>query len=117
MVGQNDDGFLLPISASLTGVKELFTLLTNASQRVNPQTAPHVPLSFNQPSTSAASPCAGEKKYEKKGFLELLTYQFNNVLRYENPDLHNKVKAVLPLELLQVAATKKLREIQRQEVQ
>ncbi|XP_046482236.1 peptide-N(4)-(N-acetyl-beta-glucosaminyl)asparagine amidase [Neodiprion pinetum] len=119
---ERDDHLLLPETASLSNLQELERLLSEPGQTKEPQTKPPaqkscaaihptspalaVSSSFNLQTNVA--PTAQEEK-----FFQQIRGQFQEVLKYENTELQNKARALIPLSELQINAMEKMRLIQR----
>ncbi|XP_011494464.1 PREDICTED: peptide-N(4)-(N-acetyl-beta-glucosaminyl)asparagine amidase [Ceratosolen solmsi marchali] len=104
---RDNNGLLLPINTSLTGVKDLFNLLSNMSQQLKTQ-------SLMQQSHLYLQSLKEEPQFKNNDFITKLINHFQVILRYEDKNLQNKVKLILPLEKLQITAMEKLHKIQKE---
>ncbi|XP_014232261.1 peptide-N(4)-(N-acetyl-beta-glucosaminyl)asparagine amidase [Trichogramma pretiosum] len=102
---ENDDGFLLPLNNSLTGIKELFELLNNLSKPKS------VPTSITKQNSTTID---FEEEYHKIGFLTEMMLHFKNVIRFEDKNLQEKVKSIVPIIKFEINAMQKLRNIQKE---
>lgn len=121
------------MDATLTGITELKKLLADnkiidnkiISKSDKPAVASTSRLPTNVPSQqpksttqNAAQPSTSKspelkKKLPRSSFFISITENFKRVLRYEDPLLQDRVKQIVPMAKLQVAAVNKLREIQK----
>ncbi|XP_014205017.1 peptide-N(4)-(N-acetyl-beta-glucosaminyl)asparagine amidase [Copidosoma floridanum] len=110
---ENDDEFILPLDASLSSVEKLYSLLNNQLKPASTPSAPKSDLNSKQP-LSLLNIGLVEEEYKKKNFFQQIQEMFKSVLRYENESLQSKVKSILPLPAIEIAAMEKLREIQKE---
>ena len=96
------------MNSSLEGIKKLYNLLNNILESTNKQQIWSTLSNKKKTLTSAQ-----EQEYKKQSFIQQLLKHFHDILKYEDESLQNKVKAVLPLEKLQISAMERLRKIQR----
>ncbi|KAJ8678850.1 hypothetical protein QAD02_014637 [Eretmocerus hayati] len=112
---ENDDEFLLPLHASMLGIERLHSILNkNVTSPKYDQPSSNDRMHRQKNLLSPSRELGELEDYKKKSFLATLSHHLHDVLRYEDPNLQNKVKQILPLEILEINSMKKLREIQRE---
>ncbi|EFN73808.1 Peptide-N(4)-(N-acetyl-beta-glucosaminyl)asparagine amidase [Camponotus floridanus] len=93
-VGYVEDGerIFLPDNASLSRLQHLSKLLSAVSESIS---------------------VTEENSTMRKEFFKRISGHFHDVLHYEDPNLQRKAKNLIPIRQLEIAAMKKMREIQK----
>lgn len=107
-IGFTEDGdrLSLPKTASLTKLKTLQKLLSSiVSSKSNTS-------NLNQKHTIKESTKSFVRLSDEDKFFNTITEQFHNVMRYEDCDLQEKARKVIPIAQLEIKTMERLRKFQ-----